>query len=507
MNNATGSITAVVVYGLIIMAIGIISARKSQKTAQDYFLGNRGFGTFILLMTISATFFSMYSFLGAYGITYRTGVNFLNQGWWMLMFIGWSGYVFGSRIWLLGRRFGFITPADLLSHYYGGNLVRILVAIIGILAVFPYAAIQFSGVGKVFESFTGGLVPYIAGVLFVLIFTAIYTLIGGMRAVAWTDAAQGLFFSIIMVFITIWAFGKLGGIGPAFTQISQQAPELLQFKEGGWPGFLNLALLWGISFTVLPHIWQRWYAADSLRTIYRTSWLMGVFSWFLCIPIMMIGVIGKVLMPDLSASQAETLLPMLLSEYLPIMGMFVVAGAFAAAMSTIDSMLLTVSSIFEEDIYAKYINPEASEAKRNFMGKVVVAGFTVLLLIFVLTDIGSGLILPIANAGVLIGGIVLPSLVGPLFWPRATKQGAIASLLVGLIISLALAFPSVKMLLPKAGYLSYPTYIAFGLAALTFWLVSILTKPLPYSKQEEYHGFLSSVLYTSSIRTERAYDI
>ena len=106
----------------------------------------------------------MYSFAGAYGITWRIGINFLNQGWWMLMFLSWTGIAIGGRLWLLGRRFGFITPADLMAHYYDSEVIRALVAGLGFLILFPYAAIQFSGVGKMIESFSAGAVSYEIGV-------------------------------------------------------------------------------------------------------------------------------------------------------------------------------------------------------------------------------------------------------------------------------------------------------------------------------------------------------
>lgn len=154
MSYRTGAIIVVGIYAAIILGKSIWLHYNQQSSLLGYFLADRSLRPLVLVMTIAAGFFSMYSFMGAYGMTWRIGVNFLNQGWWMLMFIPWGVAVEG-RIWELGQRFDFITPADLLTHYYDSGTVRALVVVIALLTIFPYAAIQFSGVGKMLEGFTG----------------------------------------------------------------------------------------------------------------------------------------------------------------------------------------------------------------------------------------------------------------------------------------------------------------------------------------------------------------
>ena len=163
MSASTIGLVLLVVYASIIVAKTVHIGRQPQASPSEYFLAGRRLGPWVHVMTIIASFFSMYSFAGAYGITWRIGINFLNQGWWMLMFLSWTGIAIGGRLWLLGRRFGFITPADLMAHYYDSEVIRALVAGLGFLILFPYAAIQFSGVGKMIESFSAGAVSYEIG--------------------------------------------------------------------------------------------------------------------------------------------------------------------------------------------------------------------------------------------------------------------------------------------------------------------------------------------------------
>ena len=493
MSHTTGAILLVVLYFAVIFVKALRLRRGQDASPVGYFLGGRSLGPGVLVMTIAASFFSMYSFMGAYGITWRIGMNFLNQGWWMLMFLSWGGVFVGARVWLLGRRFGFITPADLLAHYYDSSVVRALVVVLGILILFPYAAIQFSGVGKMIEGFSEGAISYELGVAVFLGFTASYTLVSGMRGVAWTDVLQGALFAVVMFAALGWVSLELGGPAGIVQQVERVRPELFDFDQGfAW--FLNLSITWGIGFAVLPHIWQRWYAADSLATVYRSSWVVGVVSWALCLPIFFIGLAAHVLLPDLTVDQSDALFPLLMSRYLPTLGMFVVPAAFAAAMSTVDSMLLSISSSVENDVYAR-LRPGASDAQRARVGKRFVLGFAALLMVFAISDIGRSFIVPIGNASASLALVLVPPLVGPLYWPRGTRAGAVTALAAGSAFMLATLIPAVRAaLLPEHGLLSFSATTGLLFTAAVYGGVSLVTSPVPYETQAAYHGTLERVL-------------
>lgn len=493
MSHTALALALVALYAAIVFGKALLLSRGQSASPTGYFLGGRSLGPLTLVMTIAASFFSMYSFMGAYGITWRLGMNFLNQGWWMLMFLSWAGVWLGARIWLLGKRFGFITPADLLAHYYDSRAVRGLVVVLGLLIVFPYAAIQFSGVGKMIEGFSGGAISYDVGVVAFLLFTAAYTLVSGMRGVAWTDVLQGMLFATVMLAALGWVFLELGGPASLVQQVGAKRPDLLDF-DLGFSWFLNLSITWGLGFAVLPHIWQRWYAADSLQTIHRASWAVGVVSWGLCLPIFFIGLAGHLLLPELTAAESDALFPTLMARYLPALGVFVVPAAFAAAMSTVDSVLLAVGSSVENDVYAR-LRPGASDAKRARVGKVFVLVFAALLMLFAVTDIGRSFIVPIGNASASLALVLLPPLIGPLYWPRGTRAGAVAALAVGGTFMIATVAPEVRAaLLPESGLLSHAASSGLLLTAAVYTGVSLVTRPVPYETQAAYHGYLEETL-------------
>jgi len=197
-----------------VFVIGIIANRFTrEQTEEEYFVAGRTFGLFVLFFTYEATLFSMWFFLGTGGFWYLHGVGFYCHALWMTG-SGLLLYYFGQRIWLLGKKYNFVTPADLLAHRYGSETVRVLTALIGIGFVFPYLLLQIKGAGQLLESATRqpdgtALIPYALGAALMLVVVVIYTVIGGGRAVGWTDAFQGFLFLVAIWAITWATTGRL----------------------------------------------------------------------------------------------------------------------------------------------------------------------------------------------------------------------------------------------------------------------------------------------------------
>jgi len=443
----------------------------------------------------------MWTFLGAYGTFYRTGVAFFAFPFWQIGLISPLIYFAGTRIWLLGRRYGFITPSDLMGDYYGSKAIHLMVAIIGIIAIFPYAAVQLVGAGKAFVGLTGGEVPYWVGLALGIAAVGISTNIGGLRAVGWSDVVQGLFFGVAMWLLMFYIISYAGGLGEIFNFAVNKNPKLVIHSGTGWPSFVNQVMMWGLGFVFLPHMWQRWYAGKSAKVISRAA----VFTPFwnciaMTVPVFVVGIAAHKVMGDLTVAQSDMILPLFFSQHAPMVGLIVVAGAFAAGMSSLNSMLLTCGALFTEDIYHKYFNPGASPAKRYNAGRIFVAVLAVVMFLFSLNDAGTSLLIPLSNIGASIATVVVPAAIGPLFWPRATKTAATWSIILA-SINMIIQFwvPSIKALYPTlGGWGVSPVPSSFVIGLVTLVVLSYFTKPLPYSKQVEYHRYLYSRMYRAS---------
>ena len=488
MTITTAVIFVFVIYVIITMVIGYMGWKKTKLTPEDYFLAGRSLGPFVLSLTLIATYASMWTFLGAVGANYRVGPSFMACmiTWnllWPLMI-----WVFGVRFWMLGKKFGYITPSDMFADYYNSEAMRVIASIIGVIALIPYMSIQLLGGGLAFEAATNGAIPFWTGALIMVVVIALYTFFGGLRAVAWSDVLQGLFFLVALLILSIWSV-KLTGGNP-FRTIAQNHPEIFdpgRFKWGLWFGFV---MTWGFA-PLLPHMIQRSFMAKSGRSITQSAVAVGILSpWFQTVTVMIIGVSALVLLPGLTGKATDAIIPTLLAKYAPYVGAVVTSAAFAAGMSTLDSQLISASSLITRDIWVKYIDKKADHKRETLIGKIFVLVVTVVMYLFVLTKPGFIVVLGTAGAGICIAAYIFPA-IGVLFWPRAGKTAALWALIVAGVVAF-LTFAVWKFPLGI-----HNTLWGMGAGLIVFLILTYATKRVPYEAQERFHGYLTSFTHGS----------
>ena len=492
-----GSIVGLSVFLLIVLVVGLVAYKKGlQSNVTDYFLASRALGVVALVGTLFATWFSTFAFLGGPGLFYKIGT-----GWLVFGLFNSLGplliWVFGRRIWMLGKRYNFITPADLLDGYYEHRGIRLLTAAICIIILFPYSAIQLSGVAKAITGFTAGAIPYWFGVLFVLLSVGLLAYFGGARGIAWMDAMQGFFFGILLIISAYFVVRWAGGWFEGWTAAIKINPEMFVFKDGAAGKFYTLALMWTLGWVLVPHLWQRMYMAASPVIMGKSMLIASIASlWVITFTGLIIGFVAKGLVPALPpGTDADMIVPILYSKFFPVGGIFLVIAAYAAGMSTLNSQLLSASSVVTEDIYKAIMHPEATEAKQAKIGRMFVGVFVAALLIFALIPAGQALLIPLASVGVSYCVLLFAPLVGAVYWKGATRQGAFWSMLLGLIVLVLTQFTPLGSMLP--GTIG-PAYYAFIVSNLTFVIVSLSTQPMSEKKIAMYHGFLRKAINLST---------
>ena len=252
---ATGLIFA---YLLITIALGVIANRRLSVNVEDFFLYGRQAGFVVLYLTVVATYHSAFAFLGSGGFFYTHGIGFWDAGAWTVL-VGGITYVFGSRIWALGKRFGYITPADMLADFYESEAVRVVVATVSVLFTIIYIQVQAKGLGYILSVASGDRISFELGTLILLVVSAAYLMAGGLRAVYWTDVVQG-----VWMYVAVWvgalflAYKLFGGPLELWRRVAAERPDLLTlpgpsgfFSPGMWFGMM-IALSFGIVFQ--PHI-------------------------------------------------------------------------------------------------------------------------------------------------------------------------------------------------------------------------------------------------------------
>lgn len=479
-------------YLVLILYIGYRAFRRNiADDIDDRYLVGRGLGTFVLAGTLFATWFSTFAFLGGPGTFYLNGVNWLLFG-----FFNSMGplliMVFGVRMWALGRRYGYVTPSDLLAGYFDDSRrLRVLTAIVGITVLFPYSAIQLSGIAKAVAGLTGGTVTYSTAILFVAVCVALYSIFGGSRAVVWTDALQGFIFAFILIATAVFVVNWAGGWTQGWQAAIDAQAEKLTFSGDTSGSYFTLMLLWTFGWVLTPHLWQRMYMARSPRTMVKSSLIAsGLSLWVVTFSGAVIGFLSMGLLPNIPEGfDSDALVPLLYSEFLPAMGVVLVIATFAAGMSTLDSQVISGSSIFSLDVYREW-RPAATGTELRAIGHRFEALFAIGLVVFTLLPAGQELLVPLASIGVGMALVFLMPLIGALFWPRATEVAAFWSMLAGWIVMLVLEITGFTAQLPTS--FGAPAW-GFFVSVAVFYGLSFVTEPVSEERRERFHGFLADV--------------
>ncbi len=422
-------------YLLLTIGLGAWANRFLAVDVEDFLLYGRKAGFIVLYLTVVATYHSAFAFLGSSGFFYTHGIGFWDAGTWTVM-AGAITYVLGPRIWFLGKKFGYLTPADLLADFYESEAVRVVTALVSVLFTVFYIQVQAQGLGYIIEVASGGRISYQHGVLILLSVAAAYLMAGGIRAVYWTDVLQG-----VWMYLALWVGGVFlahrlfGGFGELWREVAIRRPELLTlpgphgfFTPGMWFG-MTIVLSFGIVFQ--PHMIVRFYTAVSDRTLRWLGATTPIYLMTIYIPAALVGLGGAIAMPNLEVP--DRVFPELLFAHAPawLTGL-VLAGATAAAMSTLDSILHANMTILTRDVYQRYLKRGASQAHYIFAGRIIVL---LLLAVGYALALAGGELLVILVALSGAGALqLMPAVMGVCFPARRllSRSGILAGILSGL---------------------------------------------------------------------------
>ena len=422
-------ISVLCTYFLVVLFIGFFAKTRWKSTPETYFLADRKLGPWILLGTMVATNFSAFTVFGTSGAGYRDGYAFFPIMGFGTGFMALTFWIVGRKIWFVGREFGLITPPELVKQLYQSPFLSYLFAVVMIIFTIPYLALQPMAAGYALETLLG--LPYFYGCVLVTGIIVIYTLRGGLRAVAWTDLFQGLVMFILLLISVIMVAGHHGGLVEASQKILTTNPELFsrpgglgKYTPGIWFSFM---VLWFLCDPMFPQLFQRFYTAKDARSISRTMLVYPLICSVVFFMPITVGVLGRLSFPDLIGKQADRILPMVLNSLAgDFMAALVMAAGLAALMSTMDSQLLTLSSIFTRDIatWQRGLKSESSISGRLFVIFLSVSG---LLLAYKPPDT----ILKIATQTFSGLAVLFPTVIFGLYFKRVFPLAAILSILFG----------------------------------------------------------------------------
>ncbi len=419
-------LAVILCYLFATLLFGIAFRKKAKEGRVEFYLAGRNVSKLLLFFTMAATNFSAFTIFGFSGAGFRMGYSFYPVMGFGTGFMALSFFIIGQKILLLSKERGYITPSDFIGDRYNSPSLKRLFSLVMVVFTLPYIAIQAIASGTSLQSLIG--LPYLAGAALVTLFIVTYVSLGGLRSIIWTDLVQG----IMMVAFTAASFFIIvrgsGGFTASHAGIQRAFPEAFRrpgiggpMVPGMWVGYM---LLWFFADPMFPQLFQRFMIARDRATLNTTMVFYPIITTFLFFLTVSIGVLGRGIFPDLDAGVSDTIFPLLLSRYAgDILSTLLLSGSIAALMSTMDSQLLTLTSMITTDFFGK-------KKKRILIEKltIIILG----LLGFLIAIRPPGTILDFINKTTFNGLAVLaPTVLGGLYWKKANRYGAAASILAG----------------------------------------------------------------------------
>lgn len=398
-----------------------VAVMRRNKSQAEYFVGGGTIGWVVSAMTYAATTYSAFMMVGLVGLSYATGIGALIFEMVYLVATVLLLSVFGGRIWDLARSRGLVSPMELYGHFYGTAAAR-TGAVIAALALIPYTAVQVIGLAVILEGY--GL-SFPTGVMFAVVVIGLWALLGGLRGVALTDALQGAFMLVVAVAALIWVRDTYG------------AMEVSTFPNAVWTPafFVNLTLPWSFFALTNPQVLQRVFILKRREDLRKMILLFAVFGAIFTIIVTMVGFGAKAgtlqgLLPEIA--DRDTVIVSVMARMGRALALPLALSIVFASVSTANSILLTLSSMFTRDVFGRRGDTAS--------GRWMILGLTALVGLFALTRPTTLVELSVASSRILM--VFLPLLFG-VFFRRTTGRwaalitlvgGAVAAVVIGRLI-------------------------------------------------------------------------
>jgi len=342
---------------VLLLVIGAF-ARQARRgsTLSDYFLAGRSLGPLVVAFTIFATQYSGNAFSGIPGQTYREGLSVLmSMTFGVALVTGFT--LFAPALFRVSRNKRLVTPTDFLRERYGSPWVSHIGTAIFVSALLNFLLAQLMALGQSFDALTDGQIPYWSVVVFGGAVVLAYTVMGGMRAVAWTDVFQGTVMVVGLIVIVALLWVEIGSPVSVVRSMNLLRPDLVAAPT--WQTcsmWLSNILLLTLGAPLYPQAIQRIYAARNLKSIRTALGVLALAPLIVFPTAVFIGAAGSALFPQLDRMTADSVTFLVVRylvesnslAYYP--ALLVMVAIIAAIMSTADSCLLSLSSIVTKDI-------------------------------------------------------------------------------------------------------------------------------------------------------------
>ena len=413
-----------------------ISGNRSTHDVDDYYVGGRSMSGLVLGVSFFATYASTNSFVGFAGQAYSYGLPWLLAGPMLVgfCFIGWK--------WIAPRLYRFtvaldsITIPDFIGFRFSSAPARVMAALVVLFASFLYMTAVFKGIGNLLETFLD--LPYALTIVIVFFIVMIYTAVGGFISVVKTDVVQGF---IMMVAATLLFAGTIGAAG-GFSRLGELQTMARSADLFTWDAAMPFAVLLGVliattmKLIVEPRQLSRFYALKDPREIKKGIWVSTLAFLVVFAMLLPIGMYAHLILPD-AFNDTDLIVPSLVADnsiFPPFAGAFLVVAMIAAAMSSLDSVLLVMATTFQRDVAGLLWKtlPDRLAVRATRLYVALFAFITALIAL----DPPGGIVSLTSFSGSLYAACFIAPLLLGLFWQKGNGYAAGGAIITGIAILL-----------------------------------------------------------------------
>ncbi|MFA4985513.1 MAG: sodium/solute symporter [Candidatus Brocadiia bacterium] len=461
-------IVTLVLYAILIMAVGYIGSRKT-KSFKDFLLGGGTVGPWMSALSYGTAYFSAVLFIGFAG---KIGWVFGLSGLWIavgntLVGIMLVWLLIGKKVRVYATTNGVSTMPEFLEHRFDSKFLKLFSSLSIFIFFIPYTAAVFMGLSYLFTTTFGIQYEYI--LLFMGIFTGFYMLMGGYKSMALMDFIFGIIMTIGVAVIMWFVLDRSGGVMAVVDKLRAIDPDLASpvGKPGFWP-LASLVFLTSVAPLAMPQLVQKFYAIKDDRSVKIGMVVSTVFGLLVTATAYFSGATGRLFVTPQTNPNAfadgkpvyDALMPEMLSNIIPpAFFLVILLLILAASMSTLASLVLISGATIAKDLYAGFLKKDASDKAQVFMIRAASAFFIVLSMILALTR-PAVIVTILAISWGAIASVFLGPFMWGLFWKGTTRTGAIAGSVVGLAVCISLFVWRGEAFVAQAGSLGMLTSLA-----------------------------------------------
>ena len=471
----TQSIIVLVLYFVGMLAIGIYCNKKYAGSLSGFLAGGRSLGPWLFAFVYGSTYLSSSTLVGTSAAGYKAGISWLFMPIPQVVFIPLGILLFSHGLRKMSKRMDVYTVPEFLARRYKSSGAGLITSIVIILFMIPYMISVVKGGALSLGALLG--VPYFWSVILVAGVAGVYIITGGYMARTYTDLVQAILMFFGVLLVAVAGLIAVGGPSGVATSLAAQDPELVSTPGPmGWSQIALFATVFGISPWGLPQLVQTNFTFKKRSVVYTSAIVLSFWACVVLFGTTINSVVGRAMYGDALLENVDALFPTMVMDLFPnFIGAIIICAVLAAAMSTLDGILMTAGSSFACDIYQKFLKKNASEKQVLRMNSIAMMIIIVIVVIGAMNPPKMMLTLTSYAFSVIAGCLMIP-IFGGIYTKKGTTAGCLAGIIAGGVSTLLWYIIKID-----GGYiLGIPPFITgIVVSCIAYFAVSAATKKLP----------------------------